>query len=146
MFIDGLFIAFVLLSMVFILLTAMLATGPQTPVVRVVQIRSDTTMADVLTYRVSAPAPVDADVVARLLSVSVNGNDRGTESYDGKTTDFGTVDVPQDAEIIVSLVDVDDAGNRSEPAVLSFVAVDTVPPAQPGALGVTLEGEKSVES
>lgn len=103
-------------------------------------------MADVLTYRVSAPAPVDADVVSRVLTVAVNGEQRDETTYEGTTTDLGTVDVPQDAEVVLSLVDVDDAGNRSEPAVLAFVAVDTVPPAQPGALGVTLEGEKSVES
>jgi hypothetical protein len=98
-------------------------------------------MADVLTYRVSAGAPVDADVVSRLLTVAVNGEERGSVSFAGNSTDLGTVDVPQDAEVTLTLVDVDDAGNASAPAEYTFVAADTIPPAQPGYFGVTLVAE-----
>lgn len=142
---DGLIIAVVLLVMVFVLLTTMLDSRPEKPEVVVLQVRSKP-MADVLTYRVSAPAPTDADVVSRLLTVAVNGKETVSTSFDGATTDLGTFDVPQDSVVDLSLVDVDDSGNKSEPAVFSFVAVDTVAPSQPGALGVTLEGEKSAES
>ena len=99
-------------------------------------------MADLLTYRVSAPAPVDADVVARELLVVVNGLPKPVAVFPASTTDLGVVEVEQDAEVIVSLRDVDDASNYSEPAVLEFVATDTLPPAQPGSLGVVLESER----
>jgi hypothetical protein len=41
----------------------------------------------------------------------------------------------------MTLVDTDDAGNPSAPAVVEFVAMDTIPPAMPGSFGVTLVGE-----
>lgn len=99
-------------------------------------------MADVLTYRVGVAAPVDNDVVARKLTVTVNGDVRPVVEFAGDATDLGTVDVPQDAVVVLSLVDVDDAGNVSTPAVLEFQAADTVPPQQPGAFTVALVGER----
>ncbi len=97
-------------------------------------------MADVLTYRVSAGTPVDADVVSRVLSVTVNGEEKGSTSYP-VSADLGVVVVPQDSVVKLSLVDVDDAGNVSPAAEYEFTAVDTLPPAQPGFLGVTLVSE-----
>jgi hypothetical protein len=115
--------------------------GPSEPVgLTVVQIRSNVNMADVLTYRVSAGAPVDSDVVSRILSVTVNGEEKGSTSYP-VSEDLGVVVVPQDAVVKLSLVDVDDAGNVSPAAEYEFTAVDTLPPAQPGFLGVTLVSE-----
>jgi len=101
-------------------------------------------MADVLTYRVSVAPAVDADVTERLLSVYVGGADspREVRRFTPETSDLGDIHVDQDTTVRLELVDVDDAGNRSEPAVLEFVAVDTIPPAQPGALGVTLVREQ----
>jgi hypothetical protein len=99
-------------------------------------------MANVLTYSVSAAAPVDADVVARLLTLVVNGEEQGTAELPASATDSLSIfSVPQDAEVVLTLVDVDDAGNKSEPAVLTFTAVDTIAPAQPGSFGVTLVSE-----
>jgi len=98
-------------------------------------------MADLLTYRVSAAAPVDADVVTRLLTLVINGEDQGTAELAANTTDLSVFSVTQNDEVVLTLVDVDDAGNKSEPAVLSFTAVDTIPPAQPGSFGVTLVSE-----
>lgn len=110
----------------------------------VFQIRSNISMADNLTYRVTAGAPVDGDVVSRVVTVTVNGESQGSVSYVGSTTDLGVITVPQDSEVEVTLVDVDDAGNSSDPATYSFVAVDSIAPATPGALGVTLVGETTV--
>lgn len=102
-------------------------------------------MADLLTYRISADAPKDADVVERLLTVSVDGQDVSdyAKSAAPDTTEFGEINVLQGAAVVVTLVDVDDAGNKSEPAEFSFVAQDTIPPAQPGSLGVTLVSENT---
>lgn len=100
-------------------------------------------MADVLTYRVSVGPVVDGDVVTRELSVYVDGADvaREVRAYEPSTTDLGDVLVTQGSAVVLKVVDIDDAGNRSEPAVLEFVALDTLPPAQPGSFGVTLMSE-----
>ena len=102
------------------------------------------TMANVLTYSVSAAAPVDGDVVARLLTFVVNGEYQGVTELPATASGvLKTFSVPQDAEVVLTLVDVDDAGNKSEPAVLTFVALDTIQPAQPGSFGVTLISEST---
>lgn len=100
-------------------------------------------MADVLTYQVSVAPAVDADVKERLLSVYVGADEpREVRRFEATATDLGEIHVEQDTAVKLVLVDVDDAGNQSEPAVLEFVAVDTLPPSQPGALGVTLVREQ----
>lgn len=98
-------------------------------------------MGDVLTYQVSAGPVVDHDVVTRELSCVVDGGEAVVSTFAGSATDLGLVTVPQGADVVLSLVDIDDAGNRSDAAVVSFVAADTIPPAAPGAFGVTLIGE-----
>jgi hypothetical protein len=75
-------------------------------------------MSDVLTYVVSAGPVVDHDVVTRLLTLVVNGEDRGTTSLPATATELSFFSVPQDANVVLTLVDVDDAGNRSAPAVV----------------------------
>jgi hypothetical protein len=101
-------------------------------------------MANVLTYRVSVTAPVDGDVVSRELTVTVNGVELMVVNALGNATDLGFVDVPQDSRVVLSLIDVDDAGNRSVPATVEFTAVDTLAPAQPGGFNVTLVSETVV--
>lgn len=112
----------------------------------VLQIRRND-MADVLVYKVSVGAPVDADVVERQLVVALNGNSSPDEFkvFSADATDLGEVRAKQGDNVLLTLVDVDDAGNRSEPAVLEFVAEDSLPPAQPGAFGVTLVREEAAE-
>ncbi len=103
-------------------------------------------MADVLVYKVSVGPVVDADVVERQLVVAVDGTATDdVKVFPADTTELGEISVPQGASVVLTLVDVDDAGNRSEPAVLEFVAADTLPPAQPGAFGVTLVREEKSE-
>lgn len=100
-------------------------------------------MADSLTYTISAGPVVDADVVSRVLTVVVGGEEPSERSFPGSSVDFGLITVPQDTTVVLTLVDVDDAGNKSVPAVVEFVAADTLPPSQPGGLGVTLVSEKA---
>jgi len=101
-------------------------------------------MADVLVYKVSVGPVVDKDVVERQLVVAVNGVGSPDEFvvFSADSTDLGEIRAKQNDKVLLTLVDVDDAGNRSEPAVLEFVASDTLPPAQPGAFGVTLVAEE----
>lgn len=100
-------------------------------------------MADSLTYAIVVTPVVNGDVVSREFSVSVNGEARPLQTFTADTTDFGSVTVPQDSNVALSLVDVDDAGNKSTPAVVEFVAADTIAPEQPGAITVTLVGEQT---
>lgn len=100
-------------------------------------------MADVLVFEVTAGPVVDGDVVSRELSVVVDGVSEGTRNFPPNTTNFGQLEVPQDAAVSLTLVDIDDAGNRSEPAVADFRARDTLPPAAPGSFGVTLLSERA---
>jgi len=117
-----------------------LAMSCRRPVVWVRFKRKEPDMA--LVYAVTAGAPVDADVVSRELTAVVNGEVLFTQSLDGKATSLGEVKVPQDSSVTLTLVDIDDAGNRSQPAVVEFVATDTIAPVQPGAFGVTVLREE----
>ena len=98
-------------------------------------------MSDVLTYQVSVGPAVDHDVVSRELSCVIDAGEPVVSSFPGSTIDLGLVSAPQGASVILALVDIDDAGNRSDAATLEFVAADTLPPASPGSFGVTLVGE-----
>jgi len=100
-------------------------------------------MADSLTYTISAGPVVDGDVVSRVLTFVVGGEEPSERSFPGSSVDFGLLTVPQDSTVVLTLVDVDDSGNKSVPAVVEFVAADTLPPSQPGGLGVTLVSEKT---
>lgn len=115
---------------------------PVQPFLHLSQIGRDL-MADTLTYVVTANAPVDADVVQRELVVTINGEVTATTVFPGSAVDLGTVTAPQDADVKLTLVDVDDVGNKSLPAEFYFVAVDTIPPAAPGGFTVTLVGENT---
>jgi hypothetical protein len=112
----------------------------KTPQISVLQIRR-IDMSDLLVYKVSAPPPVDHDVVTRELEIIVDGLSDGTKSFAGNTTDLGEIYAHQGAVVTLKLVDIDDAGNRSEPAVLEFAAADTLAPAKPGEFAATLVRE-----
>lgn len=94
-----------------------------------------------LVYSLSCEAPVDGDVVERRLTVTVNGETVSTDPYAPDTVDFGEFTFAQDDNVVLSLVDIDDVGNVSEPAVLEFVATDTLPPVVPGGFSVALVRE-----
>lgn len=117
------------------------------PVLMYTQIKGEH-MADSLsaTYTISAAPVVDADVVTRVLTVAIGSDAPSERNFPGSTVDFGTLSVPQDTSVVLTLVDIDDAGNKSVPAVVEFVSADTQPPAQPGGLGVTLVGDTSAPS
>lgn len=93
---------------------------------------------DMLVYGLSVGAVVDSDVVKRVLTVEVDGELLETREFSPESTDLGEVNVIEGASVNLALVDVDDAGNVSEPAFVRFVAADTIPPAVPGGFGVQL--------
>ena len=95
-----------------------------------------------LVYGFSCEAPVDGDVSERRLSVSVNDKDPVVSVFDASATDLGEFTFTHGDSIVLSLVDVDDVGNVSEPAVVEFVAADTIPPSVPGGFTVSLLREE----
>jgi hypothetical protein len=117
-----------------------LAIGCRKPQVRVRLFHKGPDMA--LVYAISAGAPVDTDVVSRELTVTINGTVSLPTTFSGAATDLGTISVDQGANVVLTLIDVDDAGNRSQPATVEFIAADTIPPAQPGSFGVSLVREE----
>jgi hypothetical protein len=94
-----------------------------------------------LVYNVTAGPVVDKDVSERRLNVTVNG-ETTISTFTSEVTSFGEFSFPDNANVVLTLVDVDDAGNVSSPAVVEFVAMDTIPPAKPGEFGVTLVREE----
>lgn len=95
-----------------------------------------------LIYSVTAAPVVDADVVTRRLAVTVNGEVRETKDFTADSTSFGELGFADNDSVVLTLVDIDDAANVSEPATFEFVATDTIPPAAPGSFGVTLIREE----
>jgi len=95
-----------------------------------------------LVYEVSCAAPVSGDVVSRVLTVNVNGQEVSVSNHISSATSLGELIFEQDDNVLLSLVDVDDAGNRSEATTLEFVAQDTIAPESPTGLGVKLVREE----
>ena len=55
-----------------------------------------------------------------------------------------TVQLAQGVEVTLKLVDVDQAGNMSQPSVYTFTPTDVTPPSMPGPFQMTVTGEVDV--
>lgn len=101
-------------------------------------------MADKILYRVLLPEPGARDVVTRELRVATATTEEifvlgpAEVQSDLLRGDQGTT-------VTVSLVDIDDAGNRSEASEAQFFLTDTLPPPKPGELAMVVEGEEPAE-
>lgn len=82
-----------------------------------------------------------ADVVARELKFSIADNLFDVE-LNGDVVESPEFSGNDNDQVIGTLVDIDDAGNRSEAREFSFVLVDSIAPPQPGELGLKLTGEE----
>lgn len=105
-------------------------------------VRETEGMADILTYSVNCDAPADPDVESRKIKVEVNGEVKREDTVGSAVTDFGYVEVEQNANVKISISDVDDGGNESAPLVAEFVAVDTIAPPTPTGMQVVLTAER----
>lgn len=98
-------------------------------------------MADIIVYDVNLPAlDVPNDVVSRELTV-VTGGETNVIVVGPADTVVPGLQAEQDAAVDLTLVNIDDSGNRSGPSLFSFVAVDTIAPPVPGNLGVVIVDE-----
>lgn len=81
------------------------------------------------------------DVVKREVTVTVGSVGPNLLTLDGAANETELLD-GNDGEVVVgNLVDVDDAGNRSEAREFNFTLVDTIAPPQPGEVGVRVVSE-----
>lgn len=101
-------------------------------------------MADKILYRILLPEPGARDVVTRELRVATATTEEifvlgpAEVQSDLLRGDQGTT-------VTVSLVDIDDAGNRSDASEAQFFLADTLPPPKPGELAMVVEGEEPAD-
>lgn len=89
------------------------------------------------------PEPGAADVTTRELTITVSGQDTPiVQKLAGVAKESDQAIFDKDAELSVTLVDIDDSGNRS-PASAAFVykVIDDIAPPAPGQLGVASKVE-----
>lgn len=94
-----------------------------------------------LVYQVYMPEVLDADLVKRVLKVTVDGVDSFIDVAVADTS-VELFPVADNAAVSLALAGVDDAGNQgdwSDP--YDFVAVDTIFPVKPGMVSVKLIAE-----
>jgi hypothetical protein len=103
--------------------------------------RSVIGMADQIQFSVNLPAKAAPDVVSRELTVVIGDGEPDVRALAGDVLVVEGLEGDQDATVELSLVDIDDGGNRSEPSTASGVLVDTVAPPTPGALAIEVIGE-----
>ena len=97
-------------------------------------------MSDSLLFVVYLPPKSAPDVVARELTVEINGSIQVLE-LDADSSEVPALSGPDGASVTLSLVDIDNAGNRSEASVFSTELKDTIAPPKPGMLGLEVTAE-----
>lgn len=91
-------------------------------------------MAGILVYDVGLPPIAEgSDTASRELTLTVGDGQPEVIPLGADPT--VRIRVPQDSAVVLSLVNIDDGGNRSEPSTQSFTALDTIPPEAPGPFG-----------
>ena len=97
-------------------------------------------MADKIIFRVVLPEPSAADVTVRELIVTIDGEAQRL-LIDAVCTEPWEFSGPQDAQVCISLTEIDEAGNRSETVSLTQQLTDTVAPPAPGTIGFEIVDE-----
>lgn len=102
----------------------------------------ESVMADKILFNIVLPPKAAPDVVEREVVITIG--DAVTQlNIPGDQTLIEAYEGDQGALVTVSLIDIDDAGNRS-PASVSpvIILVDTIAPPQPGQIGLEIFDEK----
>lgn len=97
---------------------------------------------DLIKFVVSVPEEATADVVKREVTVTLADGSVSSVDVVGRAAgDSAEFSGPQDSEVTVSVVNVDDAGNKSEPRVKVETLKDTFAPPEPGEIALKVTGE-----
>ena len=94
-----------------------------------------------LVFKFNLPEKSAPDVTSRELTVQSGTNDPTLITLPPEVTETDTLQGNEGDVLTVSLVDIDDAGNRSEARTQEFTLADTIPPAQPGEIGLVVTEE-----
>lgn len=96
-----------------------------------------------LVYELTLPVVNSSDVIKRIVKIDVNGV-VDTITLNRTDTTATLKPIADNSIVKISVSDVDDAGNESGfGEELVFTALDTIPPAKPGAPNVKLVAEVS---
>lgn len=87
------------------------------------------------------PEKSASDVVSRKVSIQVGTGEVLSVDLEGDVLETAEFTGNDNDPVTGSLVDVDDAGNNSEPRDFNFVLVDTIPPPLPGEVGLRVTAE-----
>lgn len=96
---------------------------------------------DMLKFYLALPEKSAPDVVGRELTVSIAGGEPVVYSLAGDALQSEFFSGADNDIVTGTLVDIDDAGNKSQPSEFSFALLDTIPPATPGAVGLVITDE-----
>lgn len=102
----------------------------------------DDLMADTILFKIAMMPKSAADVVRRELSLLFQDGTTKQLELPADALESEVLSGPQDTEVTVGLVDVDNEGNRSPERVATFKLLDTVAPPMPGELGIQIVGEE----
>lgn len=94
-----------------------------------------------LEFVITLPPTTTADTVARELVVTVGDSEPAVLAPDITAVESAGLSGSDNAAVHAGLVDIDDAGNRSQASVLDAVLADTIAPPQPGQMGIRVTGE-----
>lgn len=97
---------------------------------------------NMLKFVLTLPTKSAVDVVKREVTVVVDGADPVVLELDGDALETGEFAGADGAAVTGTLVDVDDAGNRSPAREFTFTLVDNLAPPQPGEVGVKVTAEE----
>lgn len=120
-----------------------LKLGPSDPV-RIV-ITGENAMADLIQFKIVLPPKSAPDVAVRELTVTIGDGTADIRNLSADASVLDGLEGAQGATVSVSLVDVDDQGNRSSASTASLVLTDNVAPPQPGEIGLEITGETHVD-
>jgi len=94
-----------------------------------------------LNFVLNLPPMGASDVVSRELTVKVGESDPVVSQLPGSAITSESMSGADNAPVVGQLVDIDDAGNRSEAREFSFVLLDTLAPPIPGEISIMVTGE-----
>lgn len=101
----------------------------------------ESVMADKILFNIVLPLKAAPDVVEREVVIKIGDVDTQL-NIPGDQTLIEAYEGDQGALVTVSLIDIDDAGNRSPASVATIELLDTFPPPAPGQIGLEIFDEK----
>ncbi len=100
---------------------------------------------EMLFFELDLPAATNADVLnggKRKLTTKIGSADAVEVELPGNAVVSSELSGNDNDVVEGTLVDIDDAGNPSEPSSFSFVLTDTIAPAKPGDVGLRVTREE----